>query len=68
MAKVSTHAKMSTLSYLLTALAHLKADDYESMRHMTNRLPQARSQAVDWPELHECGNCCICPEHNRLAA
>ena len=47
MAKVSTHAKMSTLSYLLTALAHLKADDYESMRHMSIRLPQTPAQTVD---------------------
>ena len=68
MAKVSTHAKMSALTYLLTALAHLKADDYKNMRHMTIRLPRAPRQAVALTELKECGNCCICPEHNRLAA
>ena len=32
--KVSLHVAMSMLSYLATALAHLKADDYVHMRHM----------------------------------
>lgn len=39
--KVSLHVAMSMLSYLATALAHLKADDYVHMRHMRIRLPQA---------------------------
>ena len=40
--KVALHAAMSVLSYLATALAHLKADDYAHMRHMRIRLPDAR--------------------------
>ena len=40
--KVSLHAAMSMLSYLVTALAHLKAYDYAHMRHMRIRLPAAR--------------------------
>ena len=32
--KVSLHVAISMLSYLTTALAHLKADDYAHMRHM----------------------------------
>ena len=44
MAKVSTHAKMSTLSYLLIALAHLTAGDYEGMRQMSVKLPRVEQQ------------------------
>ena len=40
--KVSLHVAMSMLSYLSTALAHLKADDYAHMRHMRIRLPAAK--------------------------
>ena len=40
--KVSLHAMMSMLSYLGTALAHLKADDFAHMRHMPIKLPKAR--------------------------
>ncbi len=40
--KVSLHVAMSVLSYLTTALAHLKADDYAHMRHMRIRLPPAK--------------------------
>ena len=39
--KVSLHVAMSTLAYLATALAHLKADDYANMRHMRIELPPA---------------------------
>ena len=42
--KVSLHAAMSMLSYLATALAHLKADDYAHMRHMRIRLPKVRER------------------------
>ena len=42
--KVSLHAAMSMLSYLATALAHLKADDYAHMRHMRIKLPKARGR------------------------
>ena len=41
--KVSLHVAMSMLSYLATALAHLKADDYARMRHMRIRLPATKS-------------------------
>jgi hypothetical protein len=39
--KVSLHVAMSMLSYLATALAYLKADDYAHMRHMRIKLPSA---------------------------
>lgn len=39
---VSLHVAMSILSYLATALAHLRADDYTHMRHMRVRLPSAK--------------------------
>ena len=42
--KVSLHAMMSMLSYLGTALAHLKADDYAHMRHMRVKLPKVRER------------------------
>ena len=42
--KVSLHVAMSMLSYLATALAHLKADDYAHMRHMRIKLPKAREE------------------------
>ena len=41
-AKVALHVAMSILSYLATALAHLKADDYAHMRHMRIRLSRRR--------------------------
>ena len=37
-AKIELHAEMSMLASLLTALTHLKANDYEHMRHMTIKL------------------------------
>ena len=40
--KVSLHVLLSILSYLATALARLKADDYAHMRHMRIRLPDAK--------------------------
>ena len=40
--KVSLHVAMSMLSYLATALAHLKANDYAKMRHMRIWLPSAK--------------------------
>ena len=42
--KVSVHVAMSMLSYLATALAHLKADDYAHMRHMRIKVPKVREQ------------------------
>ena len=40
--KVELHVMMSMLSYLATALAHLKANDYAHMRHMRIKLQSAR--------------------------
>ena len=40
--KMSLHVAMSMLSYLATALAHLKTNNYAHMRHMRIRMPQAR--------------------------
>ena len=40
--KVKLHVAMSTLAYLATALAHLKANDYAHMRHMRIKLPPAK--------------------------
>ena len=45
--KVSLHTAMSMLSYLATALAHLKADDYAHMRHMRIKLPKVRQRKPD---------------------
>ena len=45
--KVSLHTAMSMLSYLATALAHLKADDYAHMRHMRIRVPKVRQRKPD---------------------
>ena len=42
--KVSLHAAMSMLSYLATALAHLKADDYA---HMRIKLPSAKGNKAE---------------------
>ena len=65
--RVSLHARMSTLSYLLTAWGRLRAGDYAHMRHMYIRLPRTTPE----PELRkvkECSECCLCPEHDLLAA
>ena len=40
--KFSLHVAMSTLAYLSTARARLKADDYAQMRHMRINLPSAK--------------------------
>ena len=42
--RVSLHATMSVLIYLLTAWGRLRAGDYDKMRRMTIRLPRARRQ------------------------
>lgn len=44
--KVSLHVSLSRLSYLATALGHLKANDYAGMRHMRVRLPDVREAKV----------------------
>ena len=40
--QMSLHVLMSMLTYLATALAHLKADDYAHMRHMRIKLPKVQ--------------------------
>ena len=65
--RVSLHARMSMLGYLLTAWGRLRAGDYEYMRHMHIKLP--RPSPIGEPgEARECAECCLCPQHGRLAA
>ena len=64
--KINLHVNMSMLAWLLTALARLKADDYRRMRHMYIRLPRAGPAPVP-AEVQECAECCLCPQHGRLA-
>ena len=52
--KVSLHVVLSTLAYLATALAHLKADDYAHMRHMRIKLPKARRREPEQPPARAC--------------
>ena len=66
--RVSLHAKMSNLSYLLTAWGRLRAGGYAYMRHMHIKLPSLPSPVSELREMHECAECCLCPQHNRLAA
>ena len=47
--KVSLHVAMSILTYLATALAHLKANDYAHLRHMRIRLPAATRTRAEQP-------------------
>ena len=65
--RVSLQAKLSTLSYLLTAWGRLRADDYAHMRHMHIRLPRA-TRVVGLSETRECTECCLCPQRGELAA
>ena len=46
-AKIDLHVNMSALAYLLTALTHLKADDYKHMRQMLIRLPRRAKEAAE---------------------
>ena len=49
--QMSLHVLMSTLTYLVTALAHLQADDYAHMRRMRIKLPRVqRRRAAARPE------------------
>ena len=72
--RVTLHAAMSKLTFQLTALTRLMADDYEHMRHMHIRLPRAAPAMRPEPagaalaEAQECPDCCLCPEHGTLAA
>ena len=64
--RVSLHARMSMLGYLLTSWGRLRADDYEHMRHMYIRLPRP-SPVEEYGEARECAECCLCPQHGKLA-
>ena len=67
--KVSLHVAMSMLSYLATALAHLKADDYAHMRHMRIRLPEERRRKREEQPERSCLDLgCACCERWREAA
>ena len=66
--RVSLHAKMSLLGYLLTSWGRLKAGDYEGMRQMHIRLPRRPALAAELREKQECGDCCLCSLHDSLAA
>ena len=64
--RVSLHARMSMLGYLLTSWGRLRAGDYEHMRHMHIKLP--RPSSIEEPgAAQECAECCLCPQHGRLA-
>ena len=65
--RVSTHVKMATLTYLLTALAHLAADDYAGMRQMSVNLPRVE-QPTEPPGVQGCMDCNRCPQYGGLAA
>ena len=67
MGKISLHANLSTLAWLLTALARLKTDDYRRMRHMFIRLPRRSAPAREIREMQGCEDCCLCPKHDRTA-
>ena len=66
--RVSLHARMSMLGYLLTAWGRLKAGDYEGIRQMHIRLPRASPIWGDSNQAREYGDCCFCPKHKALAA
>ena len=65
--RVSLHAKMSMLGYLLTAWGRLMSGDYEGMRQMHIRLPRALPTTA-LGDNQERGECRPCPQHDSLAA
>ena len=65
--RVSLHARMSLLGYLLTSWGRLKAGDYTGMRQMHIKLPRRPALAAELREMQECGDCCLCSLHDRLA-
>ena len=66
--RVSLHARMSTLSHLLTSWGRLRANDYAHLRHMYIKLPKRPAPAAELREIRECDDCCLCPKHDLLAA
>ena len=67
--KVSLHAAISTLAYLATALAHLKADDYAHMRHMRINLPAAERTTRNKRQTPDCRDpsCGCCARWHQAA-
>ena len=73
--KMRLHVAMSRLAYLATALAHLEADDYKGMRHMSVIMPRTAGRdrpgvvEVKLAEEHDCGcHSYTCERHSRIAA
>ena len=66
--RVGLHARMSTLTYMMTVWGRLMAGDYEGMRQMHIRLPRRPALAAELREIQECGDCCPCSLHDSLAA
>ena len=61
--RVSLHARMATLSHLLTSWGRLMADDYDRMRRMTIKLPRA-TRAAGLGGTQECAQCRLCSHHD----
>ena len=59
--RVSLHARMSLLGYLLTSWGRLKAGDYAGMRQMHIRLPKTSPLWGDSNQARECGDCRFLP-------
>ena len=55
--RVILHARMSTLSHLLTSWGRLMASDYANMRRMHIRLPRNPAPG--------CVECRLCPHHGQ---
>ena len=73
MGKIRLHANVSMLSWLLTALARLKTDDYRRMKHMYIGVPRAGRETgrdaveLELAEVHVCQGCRLCPQHTAFA-
>ncbi len=67
--QMSLHVLMSMLTYLATALAHLKADDYAHMRYMRIKLPKARRREPEQPPERACRDpgCTCCGRWREVA-
>ena len=66
-AKVGLRVAIARLTYLATALARLKANDYAGMRHMTVRLPRSQRGDGEPPPGMACQNA-DCTFHGWWAA
>ena len=61
--RVSLHARMSTLSHLLTSWGRLMSGDYANMRRMHIQLPRA-THAAEPNQAQECAQCRSCSHHD----